>query len=86
MPDFYKAGRSLRDRNGVVGLNDDGINEVPGVDAGVKAAGDLRKLFLGQLMQLPVQGFNFLFQGVQFLYGFHGGLLSMQNVYKTQYF
>ena len=36
------------------------------------AAGDLRKLFFRQLTQLFVQGFHFLFQGVQFFFRFHG--------------
>ena len=36
------------------------------VGAHMVAAGDLRKLFLGQLSELFVQGFNFLFEGVEF--------------------
>ena len=34
---------------------------------------DLRKLILGELRELVVQGFNFLFQGVQFFFRFHDG-------------
>ena len=34
------------------------------------AAGDLCELFLAQLRELPFQGFNFLFQGVQFFFRF----------------
>ena len=53
----------------------------------VNTAGDLRKLFLRQLMQLFVQGFDFLFQGVQFFFGFHGAFsfLLFFNVAKGEY-
>ena len=49
-PDFYKAGRSLTQR----------LELLP-TGGGGKTAGDLRKLFLRQLNELLVQGFDFFF-------------------------
>ena len=65
MPDFYKAGRSLtnplgRRREVAGGLNDGGLKAGQAGDDGDKTAGDLRKLLIRQLMQLPAHGFIFL--------------------------
>ena len=43
----------------------------------MRAAGDLRKLFFRQLMQLPAHGFDFLFEGGQFFFGFYGNYLRL---------
>ena len=63
----------ILDRFGDAELNDDGLSAV--FDELRIAAGDLRKLFLGQLRELLVQGFHFLFQGVQFFFRFRRGML-----------
>ena len=54
------------------GLKDGGLNGALAGEAGDKTAGDLRKLFFRQLRELLAHGFHFLFQGVQFFFGFHG--------------
>ena len=53
-----------------------GFSAVPTVNFSgwtkIRPAVDLQKLILGELRELVVQGFDFLFQGVQFFFRFHG--------------
>ena len=61
MPDFIKRG----DHSNIVvhQLDEGGRNNVlRDDDAGLNAAGDLRNLLFGQLMQLLVYRFNFFFE------------------------
>ena len=66
MPDFLKRGaHSLIAGRGVGGLKDGGLNDAP-------AAGDLRKLFFRQLMELLVQFLDLFLEGAKFFLHFHG--------------
>ena len=67
LPDFYKAGRSLTQG----GNPSEGELNADLAAGGGNAAGDPLQLFIGQLRELLVQGFDILFEGVQFVFRFH---------------